>query len=74
MATTPVATAEIAESLGLTENELFERALESLLQDRKREVLQHRLDIRRGTVPVLCLIWNPGSPKGLYPNTLPGKI
>jgi hypothetical protein len=45
MATTPVVTAEIAESLGLTERELFEQAVESLLRDRKREVLQHRLDI-----------------------------
>ena len=45
MATTPIATAEIAESLGLTERELLQRALESLLQDKKREALQHRLDI-----------------------------
>lgn len=47
MATTPIATAEakIAESLGLTEKELFQRALESLLYEKKREALQYRLDI-----------------------------
>jgi hypothetical protein len=47
MTTMPVAAAEtrIAQSLGLTERELREQALESFLRDRKREVLQYRLDI-----------------------------
>jgi len=36
---------EIAESLGLTEDQLFQRALVSFLHEKKREVLQHRLDI-----------------------------
>ena len=47
MAATPVATTEakIAESLGLTERELHQQALESFLHGKKREVLHHRLDI-----------------------------
>jgi len=47
MVVTPVATTEarIAESLGLTEQELHQQALESFLHDKKREVLRHRLDI-----------------------------
>jgi len=47
MAVTPVTTtgARIAESLGLTEQELHQQALESFLHDKKREVLRHRLDI-----------------------------
>jgi hypothetical protein len=37
--------ARIAEPLGITEQELHQQALESFLHDKKREVLQHRLDI-----------------------------
>ena len=37
--------AKIAESLGLTENELYQQALLSLLYEKKREVLQQRLGI-----------------------------
>ncbi len=40
-----VAKARIAESLGLTEDELLRQALESLLRQRKREVMRQRLDI-----------------------------
>ena len=36
---------KIAESMGLTEDQLFQRALVSFLHEKKREVLQHRLDI-----------------------------
>ena len=39
------AKAKIAESLGLTEDQLFQRALVSFLHEKKRELLQHRLDI-----------------------------
>jgi len=39
------AKARIAESLGLSEDELLRQALESLLRQRKREVMQQRLDI-----------------------------
>ncbi|MEW6664698.1 MAG: hypothetical protein AB1512_05685 [Thermodesulfobacteriota bacterium] len=47
MTVTPVETAEarIAESLGLTEQELHRQALKSFLFEKKREVLRHRLDI-----------------------------
>ena len=38
-------TTKIAGSLGLTENELFQQALVSLLHEKKRQVLQLRLDI-----------------------------
>jgi hypothetical protein len=40
-----VARARIAESLGLTEDELLRQALESLLRQRKCEVMRQRLDI-----------------------------
>ncbi len=36
---------KIAVSLGLTENELFQQALVSFLHEKKRQVLQLRLDI-----------------------------
>ena len=36
---------KIAESMGLTEDQLFQQALVSFLHEKKREVLQHRLDI-----------------------------
>jgi hypothetical protein len=39
------AKAKIAESLGLTEDQLFQRALVSFLHEKKRELLRHRLDI-----------------------------
>jgi hypothetical protein len=39
------AKARIAESLGLAEDELLRQVLESLLRERKREVMQQRLDI-----------------------------
>ena len=39
------AKARIAESLGLAEDELLRQALENLLRQRKREVMQERLDI-----------------------------
>jgi predicted transcriptional regulator len=47
MAVNPIAMTEarIAESLGITEQELHQQALKSFLRDKKREVLQHRLDI-----------------------------
>jgi hypothetical protein len=47
MAVAPIATTEarIAESLGLSEQELRQQALKSLLRKKKREMLQHRLDI-----------------------------
>ena len=36
---------KIASSLGLTESELFHQALVSLLHEKKRQILQTRLDI-----------------------------
>ena len=45
MAAAMAAKAKIAELLGLTENELCQQALLSLLYEKKREVLQQRLDI-----------------------------
>ena len=47
MAVNPIVMTEarIAESLGITEQELHQQALKSFLRDKKREVLQHRLDI-----------------------------
>jgi hypothetical protein len=45
VANLPAAKARIAESLGLSEDELLRQALESLLRRRKREVMQQRLDI-----------------------------
>ena len=46
MAMTSVAAAKtIAGLSGITETELFQRALESFLHEKKRDVLQHRLDI-----------------------------
>lgn len=36
---------KIAASLGLTEGELFRQALISFLHEKKRQVLQHRLDV-----------------------------
>jgi hypothetical protein len=39
------AKAMIAESLELTESKLLRQALESLLRQRKREVMQQRLDV-----------------------------
>jgi hypothetical protein len=47
METMPITTTKtkIAVSLGLTENELFQQALVSFLHEKKREVLQLRLDI-----------------------------
>lgn len=47
MATTPAptTTTRIATSLGLTEGELFQQAMVSFLHEKKRQVLQHRLDI-----------------------------
>ena len=45
MAAAMAAKAKIAELLGLTENELVQQALLSLLYEKKREVLQQRLDI-----------------------------
>ncbi len=35
----------LAESLGLTEQQLRQQALESFLRDKKREILQYRLEI-----------------------------
>jgi hypothetical protein len=40
-----IATPEIAKSLGLSEPELLQQALRSLLQEKRREVLQARLEI-----------------------------
>lgn len=40
-----VATVEIARSLGVSENELMNRALTTYLQEQRREVLKTRLDI-----------------------------
>jgi hypothetical protein len=37
--------ARIAESFGFSKQELHQQALKSLLHEKKREVLQHRLDI-----------------------------
>ena len=41
----PAAMARIAGDLGLSESELFRQALTSFLIEKKRQVLQHRLDI-----------------------------
>ena len=42
----PTATlADIAESFGLAETELFQQAMESFLREKKRQVLQLKLDI-----------------------------
>ena len=43
--TTTTTTTRIAVSLGLTEGDLFQQALVSLLREKKRQVLQLRLDI-----------------------------
>jgi hypothetical protein len=40
-----VATLELAQSLGLSETELLNQAIRSLLQDKRRAVLQTRLEI-----------------------------
>lgn len=40
-----VVTVELAQSLGLSEAELFQQALRSFLQEKRREVLQIRLEI-----------------------------
>ena len=45
MAAVATAKTKIAASLGLTESELFQQALMSFLYEKKREVLQHRLDV-----------------------------
>ena len=47
METTTIMTTatKIAGSLGLTESDLFQRALASFLHQQKRETLQYRLDI-----------------------------
>jgi hypothetical protein len=47
MAVAPIATtaARIAESFGLSEQELHQQALKSFLREKKRKLLQHRLDI-----------------------------
>ncbi len=47
MTTIPVTTIQtkIASSLGLTANELFRQALASFLREKKRQVMQTRLDI-----------------------------
>jgi hypothetical protein len=62
-----VATLELAQSLGMSETELLNQAIKSLLQEKRRDVLQTRLEIlsryqvntlaeleggiRQGTVP-----------------------
>ncbi len=40
-----VATLELAQSLGMSEAELLKQAMRSLLQDKRRDVLQTRLEI-----------------------------
>ena len=40
-----IATPELAQSLGLTEKELLHQSLQSFLQEKRREVLQARLEI-----------------------------
>jgi len=40
-----VATVDIAQSLGMSEPELMQRALKTFLQEQRREVLQTRLEI-----------------------------
>jgi len=45
MTSVTTATTKIASSLGLTEGDLFQQALVSLLREKKRQVLQLRLEI-----------------------------
>ncbi len=40
-----IATPELAQSLGITEKELLYQSLKSFLQEKRREVLQARLEI-----------------------------
>jgi hypothetical protein len=40
-----VATLELAQSLGMSETELLNQAIKSLLQEKRRDVLQTRLEI-----------------------------
>jgi hypothetical protein len=42
---TTTTASRIAVSLGLTDSDLFQQALVSLLREKERQVLRHRLDI-----------------------------
>lgn len=42
---TTVTTPKLAKSLGLSEQELMDQAIKSLLQEKRREILQARLEI-----------------------------